>query len=533
MAQVKFYLESNNWYYTDGRTAELRTPPATLYERYITINDEIQIYAVAGKRPLFKKPALVTEIQKSSTPGDNYASVAEFISETDDFFSASLGSVSIIDEESNAINQLNPFPNVNYNGLFKSNIDQVRSDSTGWTGGDFNTLVDDVFSSIENASVDNPKTILIWFKRPVNNILARIRTSTEGGGNFSNFKFTLLYADGRELVVSDNSLDNTKHTDFLITAPDLVETDGIRLEFFTSDTVTLSSFIAYQINYQAAFLQTFDSITGDLKNPTSTNGFLNVFSKTKQFECYVNKWGQNDDIDTGTTPETIWDGSNLYTYSTAGVTYAASSTDAGDNEELMAELITVEPGTGDYIALLTPLTINGQTPVDFVPSNGYPVIGCNRAYNNNGTPFSGDIYIYENTATVVGGIPTDSTLVRSIVTTEAQQTRQTPYIVPDVDCDGTIVQEGHVIKWECNVIKQNNIAADVYFMVQEPGKIFRARDNDNTKNGSKAGWVWGEEAPLKIPTKSKVEIRCINISANDGAIVGKFQIQKLTENEPN
>jgi hypothetical protein len=490
-------------------------------------NDKIQLDKIHTKGD-YREPELFSNI---SIDGTTYGTQDETIEALNlVVYSGVGGEVSIADEFGISNGVYNPIETVSYNQLYASNIDLSRSTAVDFTGASISELFEDQYTTMVNSEATNPKVIEITFKKSVQSILAVLQAST---GDFSNVKAYITFSNGGLFPIFDESADNTKKQNVVITASDVRGGNGFRIEFHTADTISLSSIFVPQINLTNALIQSIDTISGSLENITSTNGLLNVFTKEKEYESPVNKWGQNDDIDTGTTPETITDSSDLYTYTDDQnpVTYAASSTSGADLGTITAELVTLEPGTGDYIDEMVQLTLDGQNKVIFAPPSGNLVLGCNRAYNDNGVILIGDVYIYESAAIIAGGIPTVSTLIRSIITIEAQQTRQTPYIIPDIDSNGNRILEAHIIKWEASVVKTQNIVADVYFMIQEQGKIMRAQDIGNTKNGVSTGWEWGDRAPLKIPTKSRVEIRCVNISASDGSIVGKFQIQNVTENE--
>ena len=91
MAQVKFYKDGNLWIYADGLTEADKTAPAGNYRRIIK-DTKVAIYGEYNVFSLFKdKFVEVTSIQKSSTPGDNYTDINDFIGATEDFFVSAAG----------------------------------------------------------------------------------------------------------------------------------------------------------------------------------------------------------------------------------------------------------------------------------------------------------------------------------------------------------------------------------------------------------------------------------------------------------
>ena len=78
--------------------------------------------------------------------------------------------------------QWNPF----FHSLQKD-IDQVRSTSSGWTGGEVIDLVNNDYSVLTNPNATNPKVIFLELKRPIQSSIFGFATSE---GNFSNTKIT-------------------------------------------------------------------------------------------------------------------------------------------------------------------------------------------------------------------------------------------------------------------------------------------------------------------------------------------------------
>ncbi len=438
----------------------------------------------------------------------------------------------------------NPLP-CDGDRIYTKDLDLTRSDNYG-----FGSSVDDIenlFTGLHNALTDSsgtsPKELLIHFNWSI--VTSGIAIECNEPGDFSNVKIEVLRGGGTSILIADESADSTKHkTRFFSFAgsalpiPPILGINAIKLTFTTTDAVCITNIVVPKVQDRNTFLITQNVTDNSLEYVNSSQGYLNVFTAAKMLEKYVNKWGQNNDIDTGTVPETIWDGSDIYTYSDSfsGETYQISSDTSGDTEiELTMELVTLDTGTDDYHREFVTTALNAtnaQTPVTVVTPSGRPAVACNRAYNSNGDEFAGTIYVYDSTATVVAGVPDDIADVKAIVTPEAQQTRQAIYVVPNILEDGTLINECHVISWSVSVIKRTAVVLDAFFMVQEPDGVFRARDIDMARNERAGGYDWTEQTPLIIPTKSKIEIRAIDISANNGAAVGKFKLHLVTEDEP-
>ena len=137
------------------------------------------------------------------------------------------------------INPQHPLP-VDGDQVYEKDIDQSRSTSDGWTGGEVIDLVNDNYTTLVNANATNPKVIYMEFKRPLQTSVFGITTPT---GDFSNTKITGyigLGADQIEFVLIDESADNTKKT---VLIPDIAPATivAVKIEFFTADTCTVSA----------------------------------------------------------------------------------------------------------------------------------------------------------------------------------------------------------------------------------------------------------------------------------------------------
>jgi hypothetical protein len=135
------------------------------------------------------------------------------------------------------------------------------------------------------------------------------------------------------------------------------------------------------------------------------------------------KFGKIASIQTA-TPADCWEygitpGAEIYTWSTTEAIDSISSSDSGDTEEITITMLDI-----DYVEFTQTAILDGQNRVAITPGFRF-----NRAYNSNGSPFLGNVYIYENT-TLAGGVPIDVTAVRGYLSTTGQQTLQSMYTVP-------------------------------------------------------------------------------------------------------
>jgi len=76
---------------------------------------------------------------------------------------------------------------------------------------------------------------------------------------------------------------------------------------------------------------------------------------------FVEKFGENPDVDTGTVPEDLWSHGGLYTFSTTADIDSIGSTSVADTQE-----ITVQGLDADWDLITQSVNLNGQTRVAMV-----------------------------------------------------------------------------------------------------------------------------------------------------------------------
>lgn len=116
------------------------------------------------------------------------------------------------------------------------------------------------------------------------------------------------------------------------------------------------------------------------------------------------KFGRNENVG-NTGFRTVWQNTeaNEVYLSSNGIN-TVSSSNAGDTQQIIIEGHTISGGELTFV--IQTVTLDGQNKVTL----STPLARANRAYNNSGTIFSGDVYVYEDT-TISGGVPTDATKI--------------------------------------------------------------------------------------------------------------------------
>ena len=144
----------------------------------------------------------------------------------------------------------------------------------------------------------------------------------------------------------------------------------------------------------------------------------------------IHKFGHNTDIDTASTPETIWGGGGDYTGQNTSVATTidviSDSTD-DDGGGIGALTVLVQGLDANYDLVIQTKTLQGQTQITL----DTPLIRVFRLKNVSSTDVGGQVYCFEQTADAGGdGIPDDTTKVRAIMNNGNNQTLMAIYTIP-------------------------------------------------------------------------------------------------------
>ena len=152
-------------------------------------------------------------------------------------------------------------------------------------------------------------------------------------------------------------------------------------------------------------------------NLAVTMGYIDGFS-------YVQKFGANPLIETGTVPEDIWEGGGSYPFSANGVAdiVSISSSDAGDTQSI---LIYGLDASGDVVVQV--VTLQGQTRVALAT----PLWRVYRMENFSfpGVSFAGTVYCYSGT-TATSGVPSGGSVTKALIDDGNNQTQMAIYTIP-------------------------------------------------------------------------------------------------------
>lgn len=132
--------------------------------------------------------------------------------------------------------------------IYAKDVDTDNSVVTDWT--DLDSTGENVayipftglFTRIQNSTTDNPKNLTIYFNRTI--LASGVGLGTNIGGSFSNVKVILLGSGGTERSAVDDSANSTVYTSKIYTFKEDIYFNAVRLEFATTNTITLSNITA-------------------------------------------------------------------------------------------------------------------------------------------------------------------------------------------------------------------------------------------------------------------------------------------------
>jgi len=230
---------------------------------------------------------------------------------------------------------------------------------------------------------------------------------------------------------------------------------------------------------------------------------------------FIEKFGENPDIDTASAPADIWDngipiadgGTPLYNFSTTAAIDSISSSDNGDTQT-----VSVQGLDSNWELVEQVITLTGRTRKALDTS----LIRVFRAYNTGSTDFAGNIWIYENTAISLG-VPTDKTKVRAKITNGNNQTLMCIYTIP-------AGKTGYFYGGYTTLARKGNNTAVFQSWIRLFGGVFRIVSVIACIGTGKSSWNYKYPFPQALPEKTDILLRVSEVDANNTGVSGGFTI---------
>jgi hypothetical protein len=227
----------------------------------------------------------------------------------------------------------------------------------------------------------------------------------------------------------------------------------------------------------------------------------------------VDKFGENPEIDTGTTPEDIWELGGLYNYDADGTAPIVSlvSDNASDTIDIEVQGLDID---GELVSQI--VTLNGTNRVALTT----PLWRVFRMFNADNVDLVGTCYCYVGT----GGVPTAAN-TRAIIENGNNQTLMALYTVPN----GKV---GFLYRGEIGASRvQTAGAIQAAYFSRRYGKVFRVKKRVDITNQGSSIYQDDRSFPDIIPGLTDITLRVESVSANNCGVFGTFDILLIDEAE--
>lgn len=215
------------------------------------------------------------------------------------------------------------------------------------------------------------------------------------------------------------------------------------------------------------------------------------------------KFGRNDSIDIA-TPETVQFAGGTETYASGNTIDTISSSDTNDTQSVIIEGHTL---SGSNLTFVTQTaTLTGRTKATLTT----PLYRCTRLYNNSSTNFTGNIYVYEDSA-ITNGVPDDSTKIHIKIDPTKNHSEKASTSFSSVDY-------GIITSVYGGVTSKRAAVAEFNLQIREFGKVFRTVLNWSSVQGMTRVPL---EPHIIVPPNSDIRITA-KVSVNDTEVVAGF-----------
>jgi hypothetical protein len=226
----------------------------------------------------------------------------------------------------------------------------------------------------------------------------------------------------------------------------------------------------------------------------------------------VDKFGENPEIDTTTTPEDIWEGGGLYSYDaddTAPIVSLISS-DAGDTEPIQVIGLDIDGNEVEQT-----ITLTGTTRVALTTA----LWRVYRMINVGTSDLAGTVYCYTGTG---GGVPALS-VTRAIINNGNNQTLMAVYTIPR----GKV---GFLFRGELGVSRSITAGeARCAYYSRRYGKVFTIKKRVNLSNSGTSIYPDSRKFPDPIPALTDIRLTAEVVSANGMGLFGTLDILLVDE----
>jgi len=254
-----------------------------------------------------------------------------------------------------------------------------------------------------------------------------------------------------------------------------------------------------------------NSRSNELGYQTNSEFALEVSRGNVDGYSFIEKFGENPDVNTGTDPEDLWSFGGVYIFSTTDDIDRLSSSNDSDTED-----ITITGLDTNWAEVIQTITLTGQTPVALTTN----LIRVYRMFNANGADLLGVVYCFVDTS-VDAGVPDDDANVRAIISIGAGQTEMCVYTIP---AGKTGYFYGGYVSLSRVGLNSNAVFTS---RIRAFGGVFRVVSRIACVAAGNSSWQYKYPFPLAIPEKTDIVLRCDEVGSNSTGVSGGFTIQLI------
>ena len=227
----------------------------------------------------------------------------------------------------------------------------------------------------------------------------------------------------------------------------------------------------------------------------------------------VNKFGDNPDIDTATTPEDIWDYGGEYTFSTTADISQLSSSSSSDVGNIQVYGLDSNWMDTNFI-----IKLNGQTNVHLP----IKLIRAYRMINIGSNDFVGNVCLSVSNTAQTAGVPSVATNVRAYVYDGNNQTLMAIYTIP-------AGKKGVFLDGYVTMANDRSSYAILSLEMRPYNGVFSTKGIASISSAGSSFFKYAYAVPVCVPAKTDILIKCTEVGANDTAIAAAFDILLIDE----
>jgi hypothetical protein len=224
----------------------------------------------------------------------------------------------------------------------------------------------------------------------------------------------------------------------------------------------------------------------------------------------ITKFGFNDVVSTGTTPEDIWNYGGVFVPpTTARVHYITSSSSNDTSSGTGARTVLIYGINGSYARITETVTMNGTSNVSTANSYLHIHLMQETSVGSNGS----------NVGTITATAQTDATVTCSMDAGQGQSS-STIYLVPDG-------YKGYIMKIRARMSNTTSNSTAVVALYTQPfgaGYQLKTRLGMNNNGNSFVETDYSNSTPFIIQAKSWVKLRCVSVTNNNTAVEGEYDL---------